>query len=137
MDQPMRKLALGLLLSLGGLPAALAQTVTNGYGNFAPNFGATQIINATTTSSSVTFSTTTDLRNSELMIYNAGTGLAFCRWGQGAQTAVTTDVPIPSGTVQIFTKFRSETGGVGTNQAVACITGVGTATVYAVTGFGR
>jgi hypothetical protein len=71
------------------------------------------------------------------MIYNAGTGLAFCRWGQGAQTALTTDVPVPSGTVQIFTKFRSETGGVATNQAVACITGVGTATIYVVTGFGR
>lgn len=132
----MRKLALGLLLSFGGLSAAWAQSTANNYMNFAPNFGATQTISATTTSSSVTFSSAVDIQNSEMMVYNAGTGLAFCRWGIGAQTAVATDVPIPPATVQVFTKFRASVPAAQT-QTVACITTTGTATVYVVTGIGR
>jgi hypothetical protein len=101
MDQPMKKLALGLLLSFGGLSAALAQGSNriDAYGNFIPNMGGTQTIAATTTSASVTL-TATDLQNTDLNLFNLGTGLVFCRWGNGAQTAVLTDMPVPVGAIE-------------------------------------
>ncbi len=131
----MRRIVLAGLAVALSLPA-LAQQGPGGPGNFTPNFGATQIISATTGSSAVTFAAdgVDATRNSELMIYNAGTGLAFCRWGNGNQTALATDVPIPSGTVQVFYKNKAPTG---TTQQVACITTTGTASVYVLTGQGR
>jgi hypothetical protein len=138
MDQPMKKLALGLLLSFGGLSAALAQGSNriDAYGNFIPNMGGTQTIAATTTSASVTL-TATDLQNTDLNLFNLGTGLVFCRWGNGAQTAVLTDMPVPVGASRTFSKFPVINPGQGITQAVACITGTGTATVYVTTGVGR
>jgi hypothetical protein len=135
----MKRLLLAAALAAFSCLPAFAQGVSPvqlGYGNFTPNFGATQTLSCTTTSSSVTLANGQDTLNSELMLYSAGTGLAFMRWGNGAQTAVATDVPIPSGTVQVFAKPSIRPGQAGT-QAVACITGTGTATVYVVTGFGR
>jgi hypothetical protein len=134
----MRKLVLGLLLSFGALSAALAQgrSRTDAYGNFIPNMGGTQTIAATTTSASVTL-TATDLQNTDLNLFNLGTGLVFCRWGNGAQTAVLTDMPVPVGASRTFSKFPVVNPGQGVTQAVACITGSGTATVYVTTGVGR
>jgi hypothetical protein len=122
---------LGLLLLL--MPAA-AQVVT-GFGNFSPINGAGQGLSGTTTSASVTFTagtpagTNTVLNATDVMLYNSGTTLAFCRWGVGAQTAVATDVPIPAGTVQVFFK--------GVSDTVACIMASGTATIYVMPGNGR
>jgi hypothetical protein len=135
----MRKLLLGLLLSFGGLSAAWAQGVNriDAYGNFIPNFGGTQVISATTTSASVTL-TATDLQNTDLNIYNAGANLVFCRWGNGAQTAVVnTDMPIASGVSRTFSKFPVLNPGQGITQAVACVASTATATVYVTTGVGR
>jgi hypothetical protein len=139
MDQPVRRLLLAALAASLSLPALAQQGApagTNPFGNFTPNFGGTQTISATTTSSSVTLTNGVDTSNTALLFNNAGTGTAFCRWGSGAQTALTTDVPILASTVQVFFKPPVPIG-QGTNQAVACITASGTATVYVTTGFGR
>jgi hypothetical protein len=118
-----------LLLSAG----AIAQVVT-GFGNFSPINGAGAALSATTTSASTTFTAgtpagTNTVQATDLMIYNSGAVPGFCRWGVGAQTAVTADVPIPPGTVQVFFK--------GTSDTVACVLGSGTATIYVMPGNGR
>jgi hypothetical protein len=120
--------ALLLLLS----PAA-AQVVS-GFGNFTPINGAGVALSATTTSASTTFvagtpAGTNTVQATDVMIYNSGTTLGFCRWGVGAQTAVAADVPIPAGTVQVFFKATADT--------VACIMSSGTATIYVMPGNGR
>jgi hypothetical protein len=98
--------------------------------SFFPSFGTGQSIAATTTSASVTL-TGAALNDSELYILNAGTDTVFCRWGAGAQTAVNTDIAIPTGVgPQIFTK------GAGTT-VVACIAASTTATVRIITGRGN
>ena len=68
--------------------------------------------------------------NTVLRIANTGTGLAFVRWGVGAQTAVTTDMPILPGTVEVF--------GMGlTANNVAAITATGSTTLYITCGDGQ
>jgi hypothetical protein len=76
---------------------------------FGPNFSKTKSINVTTTSASATFdatdvsSTPTPANSgpsgghSVMRIVNTGTKIAFVRWGVGAQTALTTDMPIYPG----------------------------------------
>lgn len=101
--------------------------------NFYPDFGALKTLNATTSSSSVNWVAGTPANSNapfspDLYVYNAGAGLAFIRWGVGAQTALVTDIPIPPGTVQVFSKFNADT--------VAAICASGTATVYVITGQG-
>lgn len=132
----MKKLLYGLLIGFWAT-SALAQTQlgnpATGFGHFRPNIGGTQVIAATTTSASVTL-TATDNQNSELRIYNNGAAMAFCRWGIGAQTAVTaTDVPIAPGATQDFTKGVIIPG-QGQTQVVACLMGTGTGNIYVVTG---
>jgi len=122
----------GLLGAAFAQPNPGAQSV--GFGHFQPNFGGTQAISGTTTSASVTL-TTADLQNPELRIYNSGTVAVFCRWGIGAQTALTSDIAIAPGATQLYTK-GTVVAGQGQTQAVACITASGTATVYVITGVG-
>jgi hypothetical protein len=118
-------LAAGLALVL--LPgSAFAQGRSN---NFLPLAGAGQSIAATTTSGSVTL-TGESLNQADIWIFNAGTDYVFCRWGVGAQTAATTDIPFPSGTVNIVSR-----GATGVNT-VACRANTTTATVYIVPGNG-
>jgi hypothetical protein len=129
MDQTRTKmdrigLALGLLAFSAG--SAFAQVGTNL--PFYPRPASTQSLSATTTSSSVTF-TGESLNDTELYVYNAGTDLVFCRWGVGAQTATTGGLPIPSGTVQIFSRNSA--------TVFACRTSTTTATVYITTGNGQ
>src|SRR4051794_12222068 len=116
-------LVLGLTLLSG---SALAQVGTNS--PFYPTPVSTLSLAATTTSSSVTF-TGNSLNDTELYVYNAGTDLVFCRWGEGAQTATTTGLPIPSGTVQIFNRNGA--------TVFACRSSTTTATVYVTTGNGQ
>lgn len=117
-----------LVLSLGLLSA---QTGNNpsGFGAFAPEFGGGASIAATTTSASATL-TGNSVNDTEMVVYNPGTTLAFCRWGVGAQTAVAGDAIVPPGTIQAFYKGR------GANT-VACIMVTGSATIYLSPGFGR
>jgi hypothetical protein len=106
--------------------SAFAQVGTNL--PFYPRPTSTQSIAATTTSASVTF-TGESLNDTELYVYNAGTDAVFCRWGVGAQTATTSALPIPSGTVQVFNRNGA--------TVFACRTFTTTATVYITTGNGQ
>ena len=42
-------------------------------------------------------------------IYNQGPNTAFVRWGVGAQTAILTDLPLPSGDIETFDKGIADT----------------------------
>jgi hypothetical protein len=122
--------ALALVLTTG---LALAQVVT-GFGNFTPINGAGVALATSTTSASTTFTAgtpagTNTVQATDVMLYNSGAVIVFCRWGVGAQTAVATDVPLPPGTVQVFFKATSDT--------VACLAASTTSTVYVMPGNGR
>lgn len=98
---------------------------------FTPNFSKTKSISVTSTTASVTLDATdSGTGNMVMRIANAGTATAFVRWGNGAQTALVTDLPILSGTVEVFSK----TDNVDT---VAAITSSGTATLYITCGEGQ
>jgi hypothetical protein len=128
MDKTRAKMdRLGIALGVALLVSpAIAQVGTNL--PFYPTPVSTQSLAATTTSSSITF-TGTSLNDTELYVYNAGTDAVFCRWGVGAQTATTAGLPIPSGTVQIFSRNGA--------TVFACRTFTTTATVYVTTGNGQ
>ena len=61
-----------------------------------------------------------------LRIYNSGPSPVFIRWGTGAQTATTNDMPLASGASELF-------GKTSTNDTVAAIS-TGMATVYVSSG---
>ncbi len=61
-----------------------------------------------------------------LRIYNSGPSPAFVRWGTGAQTATTNDLPLASGACEVFGKTSA-------NDTVAAIT-TGMATLYVSAG---
>jgi hypothetical protein len=128
MDETRAKMdRLGIALGVTLLVSpAFAQVGTNL--PFYPTPVSTQSLAATTTSASITF-TGTSLNDTELYVYNAGTDAVFCRWGVGAQTATTAGLPIPSGTVQIFSRNGA--------TVFACRTFTTTATVYVTTGNGQ
>lgn len=127
----MKRLLLALALAAGTIGAAHAQQVTNGYGNFSPHLSGGSAVSATTTSTSVSFSTI-GVQNTELYLYNSSTSIAFATWGVGAQTATNTgtgSIALPPGSVQVFTKGNADT--------LAVIMSSGTGTIYAMTGLGR
>ena len=87
---------------------------------FAPT--STVKLSAILTSVSATVpSGTTALR-----IYNSGPSPVFLRWGTGAQTATTNDLPLASGATEMFGKASA-------NDTVAAIS-TGMATVYVSSG---
>jgi hypothetical protein len=133
------RLILAVLAAFWSLPALAQTNLGNpavGFGHFQPNFGGTQAISGTTTSASVTLTAQEASQNTELRLFNSGAVVVFCRWGIGAQTAVTgTDVPIAPGATQFFTKGVIQVG-QGQTQVVACLTLSGTSTVYVTTGIG-
>ena len=61
-----------------------------------------------------------------LRIYNSGPSPAFVRWGTGAQTATTNDLPLASGVTEMFGKASA-------NDTVAAVT-TGMATLYVSAG---
>ena len=61
-----------------------------------------------------------------LRIYNSGPSPVFIRWGTGAQTATTNDLPLASGATETFGKASA-------NDTVAAIS-IGMATVYITSG---
>lgn len=69
----------------------------------------------------------------QLRLYNAGTSTAFYAVGNSSVTAAVTDVPIPSGAVEVITVQNPQSAPV---THIAAITASGTATLYASTGFG-
>lgn len=108
---------------------------------FKPSTGKTKTLSATSSSSSVAFdavdvSSTPTTANSGpsgghsvMRVYNAGPSVVFCRWGTGAQTATTGDMPLIPGVVELFDK-------AGSDDTFAGITAASTATVYISCGEG-
>lgn len=116
---------------------------------FRPSTGITKTLSATSSSSSVTFDakdvsasssatgasgSTVDRGtfggHSVMRVYNAGTQTAFCRWGTGAQTATTSDMPLIPGVVEVFAKAWAD-------DTFAAITSSSTATIYITCGEGQ
>lgn len=101
------------------------------WGTYYPPFQylQTKVASATSTTSSVSF--TGDAINApQVLVTSAGPNTSFFRCGVGAQTAVVTDTPLLSGTVQTFTKNAADTCAVITS-------GANTATVYFTAGGGE
>jgi hypothetical protein len=61
-------------------------------------------------------------------LYNSTTGTVFVRWGSGAQTAVTTDMALAPGGVEVFDK--------GAASTLAAIMSSGSGTLYISVGSG-
>lgn len=109
------------------------------YNPFRPSVGTTKTLSASSSSSSVTFdakdvSSATSNAGSigghcVMRVYNAGTALAFARWGTGAQTATTSDMPLIPGVVEVFDKAFAD-------DTFAAITSSSTATIYITCGEG-
>lgn len=109
------------------------------YNPFRPSTGITKTLSASNASASVTFDakdvSSASLNagtiggHSVMRVYNAGTQIAFCRWGTGAQTATTGDMPLIPGVVEMFSKAWAD-------DTFAAITSSSTATVYITCGEG-
>ena len=95
-----------------------------------PSFGTTQSISATATSSSVTL---TNVGQQVLYVVNEGPDGVYIRYGNGAQTALTTDYRIPANTERYLTRRDGSAG--DTVVAAVCDSGE-TATVYVSIGEG-
>lgn len=95
---------------------------------FTPT-GSTVSISATQTTGSVSLTDPVAGNSPNVRIWNSGASTAFIRWGVGAQTAVTTDLPLGSGQVENFFKGQADT------FAAICASGQ-TATVYFTPGTG-
>lgn len=92
---------------------------------FAPRWQS-QSISVTTTTASATL---TKPLTRVLRLYNAGSATVFVRVTEGASSAVVTDMPIPSGGIETFTKLI-------TQDTVSAIAASGTATLYITQGEG-
>jgi hypothetical protein len=91
---------------------------------FAPKQSSSNDVSATTTTASGTLDPTCP----QVRVVNLGTVTVRCRWGKGAQTAVTTDMAIAAGATESFTKQDADT--------IAFITASGSATVNVTSGHG-
>ena len=97
--------------------------------NFSPVFGAGVSISVTNVSANQALDATAAAAYKQIYVFNAGTATVFVRWGSGSQTAITADIALPSGSVQVFFK--------GAADNIAAITASGTATLYAIPGLGQ
>ncbi len=117
---------------------------------FTPNYSKTKTISVTSTTSNTTFDAT-DVSSSSaatgtsgstvnrgtigghsvIRFFNAGTKIAFVRVGVGAQTALTTDMPLAPGVVEVFSKAFAD------DSVGAICGGSDTTTVYATCGEGQ
>jgi hypothetical protein len=93
---------------------------------FSPANGATVKLTVTSISSSSALTL-----HQTVKVYNFGPNKAFIRYGIGAQTALTTDMPVAPGNTELFTLPAQ----IATIAAV-CDTGE-TATVYCTPGEGQ
>ena len=83
-------------------------------------------LSGTTTSSQVRL----DPNSPQVMVDSYGSSdVTYIRWGSGNQTAVTSDMRIPPGTVQVFSKGKADT--------LAGICGVSTSTLIITNGTGN
>lgn len=94
-------------------------------GPFTPIYD-TESISVTTTSASATLGFQSD----QVVLTNAGSTLCFVIVGSGAQTALTSHLPILPGASVVITKPLAA-------LTVAAITAAGTTTLYATPGIGE
>ena len=99
---------------------------------FTPVDDATASVAATTTSDRAALKQQ-PTGGHQLRLYNAGASTVFWAVGNSAVTAALTDIPLPSGAIEVVT-LANGTSGAATH--VAAITQAGTATLYATTGQG-
>lgn len=113
-----------LILSMAmTMTAAMAATSTAYF-----VYTSTKTISGSTTSASATF-TSADQGGDCLRIFNSTTAIAFVKYGKGAQTATSADLPIAPGAVEVI----GISEGVDT---VAVILSTGTGSVYVNKGTG-
>lgn len=93
---------------------------------FTPQYASTVTLSATSANTQGTFT----LPASVVRVYNAGTNKVFIRFGSGAQTATTTDMPVAPSTVEVFSKNPTDLG------IAAICAATETATVYFTPGEG-
>jgi hypothetical protein len=91
---------------------------------FDPNFSTVLAVGVA--SAEVTTLPATD---NQLRVYNSTTAPVFIRWGTTAQTAVATDLAIPPGGVEMFTKNNA--------TRLAGIMSAGSGNLYISTGSGE
>ena len=99
---------------------------------FTPAPAATASISATTTSARTAIKQQ-PTGSHQLRLFNAGTATVFWTFGDGAVTAALTDVPLPSGAIEVVT-LPNATNAPTTH--IAAITAAGTATLHLTTGQG-
>lgn len=99
--------------------------------SFSPVVGNSQAMTASGSSSTISLST----GGTQLRIYNAGTVIAFVRWGSGSQTALPTsvgtpgDLPVFPGAIEVFNKQW-------TDNTFAAITAASSTALYVTVGSG-
>jgi hypothetical protein len=87
--------------------------------------GTTTSIAATATSASATVNGYAK----SVRLYNKGPNTAFVKFGVGATTATASDMPLPAGAIETFSKDRADT-------IAAICAATETATVYVTSGEG-
>lgn len=99
---------------------------------FTPVDDATASISATTSSARAAIRLQPTGAH-QARLYNAGSATVFWAAGDGAVTAAATDVPLPSGAIEVVTILNASASPA---THVAAITASGTATLYITTGQG-
>jgi len=99
---------------------------------FTPVDDATASIAVTTSSASAAIKQQPTGAH-QLRLFNAGSATVFWATGNAAESAAITDIPLPSGAVEVVT-LANTTGSAATH--VAAIAASGTATLYVTTGQG-
>lgn len=90
---------------------------------FAPGNVTSNVVASTTSATAAM-----DANALVVRVYNSGSVTAFIRFGRTTATATTSDMPLPPGAVETFSK--------GSYDVLAAITASGTATVYVTSGEG-
>lgn len=100
---------------------------------FAPVFGQTVSISATTTSANVALATGLPQGEFQMRVYNAGTDTVYVNFGDSTAAAATTDHIVPSGAVEVITINNPAKSPITYAAAKAASS---TATVYFTPGHG-
>lgn len=115
---------LALLIGLLGLSVAAWAATSTAFQAMSSN----KTISASTSSASVTWSDS-EMAGDCLRVFNGTTAIAFIKYGNGAQTATSSDYAVAPGAVEVLA--------VGSNtNTVAAILSTGSGSVYVVKGSG-
>ena len=101
----------------------------SGYSPFTPSPGKTVSIAATTSSGATAINMATGLQT-QIMVANSGTTVAFVNWATSAAVATSANIPIMPGHAVVLSI-------PATTASVAAIMASGTATIYFAPGIGE